>query len=137
MKIIGWIREGDKATCRGTVAEGLKTCTSHGVPYTYQGARMACRKNCVIVEGFARSTLPNGRSRVIHGMVTSGGCSLYSTLNDVDGVVNESGDVVAAAEDMNEAQAASFQIATATQSGVCLDCLIKAVHAGSPVVIRE
>ncbi|WP_198118800.1 PAAR domain-containing protein [Massilia rhizosphaerae] len=95
MKIIGWIRLGDKAACGGKVAEGLDTCTSHGVPYTYQGARMACRKNCMIAEGFSRSTLSNGRCRVIHGMSTSGGCPLYSTLNDIDGVGNESGEAIA------------------------------------------
>lgn len=44
MEIIGWIRQGDKAACGGTVVEGLKTCTSRGVPYTYQGAQVACQK---------------------------------------------------------------------------------------------
>ena len=73
MNIIGWIREGDKSACGGTVVEGLKTCTGRGVPYSFQGARVACRNNCVIAEGFARSTLANGRSRVIHGMKTSSG----------------------------------------------------------------
>lgn len=95
MNIIGWIREGDKAACGGKVAEGLSTCTSRGVPYSFQGARMACCNNCVIAEGFTRSTLANGRHRVIHGMRTSGGCPLYSTLNDVDGVGNESGGIIA------------------------------------------
>ncbi|WP_175001202.1 hypothetical protein [Duganella vulcania] len=33
MNIIGWIREGDQAACGGKVAEGLTTCTGHGVPY--------------------------------------------------------------------------------------------------------
>lgn len=96
MNIIGWIREGDKAACGGTVVEGDLTCTSHGRAYSFQGAHMACRKNCVIAEGFIRSTLTNGRSQVIHGMVTSGGCPLQSTLNDIDGVGNESGEHVPA-----------------------------------------
>ena len=95
MDIIGWIRIGDDAACGGKVAEGLETCRGRGVPYSFQGARMACPKNCVIVDGFSRSTLANGRSRVIHGMRTSGGCPLYSTLNDIDGVGNEGGEVVA------------------------------------------
>jgi uncharacterized Zn-binding protein involved in type VI secretion len=94
MSIIGWIREGDKAACGGKVAEGLSTCTGRGVPYTFQGARMACRKHCVIAEGFSRSTLANGRSRVIHGMKTSGGCPIYSTLNEIDGVGTEGGQAV-------------------------------------------
>lgn len=94
MKIIGWIRQGDKSACGGKVADGLNTCTGRGVPYSFQGARMACSKNCVIIEGFSRSTLSNGRSRVIHGMMTSGGCPLSSTLNDIDGVDNESGEAI-------------------------------------------
>jgi hypothetical protein len=52
---------------------------------------MACRKNCVIAEGYPLSTLANGCSQVIHGMQTSGGCRLVSTLNNVDGVGDESG----------------------------------------------
>lgn len=94
MNIIGWIREGDKAACGGKVAEGLSTCTGRGVPYTFQGARMACRNNCVIAEGLSSSTLANGHSRVIHGMRTSGGCPVYSTLNDIDGVGNASGEAI-------------------------------------------
>ena len=94
MSIIGWIREGDNAACGGKVAEGLSTCTGRGVPYTFQGARMACRKNCVIAEGFSRSTLANGHSRVIHGMKTSGGCPISSTLNGIDGVGNDGGQAI-------------------------------------------
>mgnify|MGYP000672159484 CR=1 FL=1 len=95
MNIIGWIRLGDKAACGGNVVEGLETCRGRGVPYSFEGAHMACRNNCVIAEGFSRSTLSNGRSRVIHGMRTSGGCPLYSTLNEVDGVANQSGAAMA------------------------------------------
>jgi uncharacterized Zn-binding protein involved in type VI secretion len=94
VKIIGWIRQGDTTACGGKVAEGLNTCTGRGVPYSFQGARIACRKNCVIAEGFSRSTLANGRSRVIHGMKTSGGCPISSSLNDIDGVGDESGEAI-------------------------------------------
>lgn len=55
---------------------------------------MACRNNCVIAEGLSRATLPNGRNFVIHGMKTSGGCPVFSTLNDVDGIGNECGEAV-------------------------------------------
>lgn len=95
MEIIGWIRYGDKAACGGTVVEGDLTCISHGRAYAFQGARMACQKNCVIANGFIRSTLTNGRPQVIHGMVTSRGCPLQSTLNNIDGVGNEGGDAIA------------------------------------------
>lgn len=64
------------------------------MPYSFEGARMACPNNCVIAEGYSHSILPNRRSRVIHGMRTSGGCPLYSTLNDTDGVNNQGGAVI-------------------------------------------
>lgn len=44
MKIIGWIRYGNKTACGGTVVEGDSICTSHGRAYAFQGARVACRK---------------------------------------------------------------------------------------------
>ena len=92
MSTIGWIRYGDKAACGGVVVEGSNTDISHGRAYAFQGARMACRKGgCVIVDGFPRATLTNGRYQVIHGQYTSRGCPLISTLNDIDGVLDESG----------------------------------------------
>lgn len=94
MNIIGWIREGDQAACGGKVVEGDPRVISMGRAFSFEGARMACSKNCVIAEGFARSTLTNGRSKVIHGMKTSGGCPLQSTLNDIDGIANEEREAV-------------------------------------------
>lgn len=91
MDIVGWIREGDRAACDGMVIEGDQACTSHGRAYAFEGARLVCQKKCVIAEGFARRTLTNRRHAVIHGMKTSGGCPLLSTLNNQDGVGNETG----------------------------------------------
>jgi uncharacterized Zn-binding protein involved in type VI secretion len=89
MVIIGWVRQADRAACGGIVAEGDPFVISDGIPYTFQGAKVACRKSCVIAEGYQLSTLMNGKPQVLHGMVTSGGCPLISTLNDEDGVSNE------------------------------------------------
>ena len=58
---------------------------SYGRAYAFEGSHMACRKNCVIVEGFPRSTLPNGRPQVIHGMMTSNGCPLIEGMTESDG----------------------------------------------------
>lgn len=41
------------------------------------------------------------------------------------------------AEQGDVAPAAASSIAAVTESGVCLDCLLKAAHGGSPVVIRD
>jgi hypothetical protein len=55
MEIVGWIRELDKAACDGIVVEGDPTCISYGRPNSFQGAKLACKKNCVIADGFLRS----------------------------------------------------------------------------------
>ncbi|TFW29612.1 PAAR domain-containing protein [Massilia horti] len=94
MEVIGWIREGDKAACGGTVVEGDQNCHSDGRAYAFEGARMACPKNCVIAEGYEFRTVTNGCNQVLHGMKTSGGCPLLSTINDFDGLFNESGEEV-------------------------------------------
>lgn len=95
MKVIGWIRYGDKASCGGIVVEASEIETSHGRGYTFQGARISCKRGCVIADGYERSTLSGGRRRVLHGMLTSGGCPLESTLNDIDGASNASGETIA------------------------------------------
>ncbi len=92
MRIVGWIRQGDQAACGGTVAEGDHRCISMGKPYSFEGARMDCPGNCVIAEGHASWKLSNGSSRVLHGMKTSAGCPLLSTLNDIDGIDNKGGE---------------------------------------------
>lgn len=94
MKILGWIRYGDKAACGGLVVEGDPTFKSHGQPLAYYGAHIACRKHCVIAQAHPCFTLPNGLQVPHHGHVTTGGCPLESTLNDVHGWINEGGDVI-------------------------------------------
>ncbi|MDR9834068.1 PAAR domain-containing protein [Herbaspirillum huttiense] len=86
MKIVGWIRYGDKTACGGTVMQGDPTCISYGKPYAFQGALIACRKKCIIADAYPLSTLTNGRAMVIHGMKSSTGCPIQSTLNNIDGV---------------------------------------------------
>ncbi|SNT15753.1 hypothetical protein SAMN06265795_11597 [Noviherbaspirillum humi] len=66
--------------------------TSHGRELTFYGAQMACRKRCQIVEAHSRIKLPNGRNIPHHGNITTAGCPLISTLNDVHGWSSESGE---------------------------------------------
>ena len=84
MRIIGYIRKDDVAACGGKVIEGDETTISWDRPLTYQGAQLNCSKRCVIKDGLETDTL-DGRQMVLHGMKTSGGCPLISTLNDLDG----------------------------------------------------
>lgn len=86
MSIVGWIRVLDKTSCGGTVIEGCATEISHGKPYSFTGARIACKYNCVIVGSHPTATFSNGRTHVLDGHLTSRGCVLRSTLNGIDGL---------------------------------------------------
>ncbi|AXA90611.1 PAAR domain-containing protein [Massilia sp. YMA4] len=91
MTIIGWIRQGDAASCGGTVKEGHPHYTSHGKPLAYHGSPIACRKNCLVVAGDHHFTLPDGLPQALHGDKSSNGCPLASTLNGIHGVDDPSG----------------------------------------------
>lgn len=93
IRTIGWIRKGDKAACGATVIEGIDWFNSHGQKIAVQGARMSCANGCVIAEGYPHSKVGT-TPRVIHGMRTSCGCPLLSTLNNIDGVAKGSDEEV-------------------------------------------
>jgi uncharacterized Zn-binding protein involved in type VI secretion len=95
MKILGWIRQGDKTACGGVVTEGIPVHLRDGLPISFQGAYISCkRKNCVIAEGIPTTRLENGKAMCHHGHVSSAGCPVYSTMNDVDGWTNSGGEDV-------------------------------------------
>jgi uncharacterized Zn-binding protein involved in type VI secretion len=89
MEITGWIRVGDGTSCGGTVEEGSIFDTCDGRPYSFQGAKIACASRCVIAEGYPASTLSNGKPQALHDQVTSGGCRLISSSQDVDGLLGD------------------------------------------------
>lgn len=97
MSIIGWIREGDAASCGGHVERGHPTYTSHGKALAYDGSPMKCRKNCVVKAREHHFSLPDGLPKVLHGDETSGGCPLMSTLNGIHGIGDPSGVPIATA----------------------------------------
>lgn len=92
--IRGWIRQGDKAACGGTVFEGIPTNIRTGKPLAFVGAKIACRHGCVIVEGSPTYT-DNGRAIPYHLHTSSRSCPIYSTLNGVDGWEDGSDSAVA------------------------------------------
>lgn len=96
MKVLGWIRVGDRAACGGIVAAGHEGSRYNGVAYSFKGAQMNCPQRCVISEAIDYFTLPNGLKVPHHGHRTSAGCPLQSTANDKNGYHNGSGVVVPA-----------------------------------------
>jgi uncharacterized Zn-binding protein involved in type VI secretion len=91
MRILGWIRVGDKAACGGAVAEGFDGTRYNGIPYSFKGARMNCAQQCIIAEAIEFFKLPNGLHVPHHGHRTSAGCPLHSTANDKCGFSNIAG----------------------------------------------
>jgi uncharacterized Zn-binding protein involved in type VI secretion len=85
MAIIGFIRVGDQTVCGGTIIGGDSSADVFGRALALRGSKVACRKNCVLVEHVQDSTL-FGNECVVHGMKTSGGCPCLSTLNGVCGI---------------------------------------------------
>lgn len=83
--MLGWIRVMDKAACGGTVVEGDVTTISHGQPYTYVGASIACKHGCYVRDGDQTHRATNGRPIPHHGHCSTRGCPLISTLNEIDG----------------------------------------------------
>jgi hypothetical protein len=68
--------------------------TYQNIAYAFKGAQVACPYGCVIAEGFDGLTLPNGKKAAHHGHVTSRGCPLNSTANDLCGYSNSSGQAI-------------------------------------------
>ncbi|TFW08737.1 PAAR domain-containing protein [Oxalobacteraceae bacterium OM1] len=135
MRLIGFIRMGDRAACGGVVCEGSPNDVSHGRPLSFQGAHMACRNpGCVIIEAHPFFTASNGRNVPLHGHITTAGCPLISTLNDVHGWTNESGEPIPLSfvqDDDGEWVAASF----AEQTGHRF--LVKDSETGRPLANRR
>jgi uncharacterized Zn-binding protein involved in type VI secretion len=89
MKILGWIRVGDRAACGGIVTEGYDKISYDGIAYSHQDAKINCSQACVIVEAASFYRLPNGKAVPYHGHRTSGGCPLHSTINDLCGYATD------------------------------------------------
>ncbi len=96
MKILGWIRIGDKTACGGIVSEGYERMSYDGIAYSYEDAKINCVKACVIAEAASFYRLPNGKAVPFHGHRTSGGCPLHSTINDLCGYATDNADAVPA-----------------------------------------
>ncbi|MCY7372495.1 MAG: PAAR domain-containing protein [Spirochaetaceae bacterium] len=65
---------GDKTTCGGVVAQGNPTCDVHGIPVSFATARIACRKNCIIVGGDPTEILDGHPIASFLLSTSNGGC---------------------------------------------------------------
>lgn len=82
--ILGSICVGDKTSCGGTVVTGSPFSDVNGRGIARAGDKIACKKNCVIVNGNITEII-DGAPMALHGAQTSGGCTCLSKNNDYHG----------------------------------------------------
>jgi uncharacterized Zn-binding protein involved in type VI secretion len=82
--ILGSICVGDKTSCGGTVVSGSPFSDVNGRPIARLGDKIACKNNCVIVEG-NQTEIIDGAPMALHGAQTSAGCTCLSRNNDFHG----------------------------------------------------
>lgn len=134
-----FITLGDKTSHGGTVISADLTSSIHGKYMARVGDMVVCPKcKGVFAINSCASDMVDGQGRgyARHLDTTECGARLMSaqattTWSDESMI----GDP--AADDKADALGTASQVAASTESGICLDCLRKAAHFGSPIVIRE
>lgn len=130
---------GDTTSHGGTVISADLTCDIHGKYMARIGDLVVCPKckGVFAITSGATDVVDNtGRGYARHLDTTACGARLVSGQITTIWLDNSSGDSVAT-DRQAETLAAADAIAAHTASGICLDCLRKAAHFGSPTVIRE
>lgn len=130
---------GDKTSHGGTVISADLTVDINGKYVARMGDMTVCPKckgTFAIKSGPSDLVDGSGNGYARHMDMTACGAKLISSQITTSWS-DESSMGDPAAEDKIAALEATPQIAAATSSGICLDCLLKAAHVGSPVVIRE
>ncbi|SOZ14237.1 Conserved hypothetical protein [Cupriavidus taiwanensis] len=128
--ISGLIRVGDRTTHGGTVITGDVTSIIGNRAMARAGDMTICPKckgTFPILAGNGIITAPNGVPYARHMDRTACGARLLASQGTT------------LASDMEMPEATDFEpagIAAVTESGLCLDCLIKAATAGAVVVVR-
>ncbi|MFJ3315932.1 PAAR domain-containing protein [Herbaspirillum huttiense] len=134
-----FITLGDKTSHGGTVISADLTSSIHGKYMARVGDMVVCPK-CkgvfAINSGASDMVDGEGRGYARHLDTTECGalllCTQATTTWSDESTIGDS-----AADAKAEALATASQVAASTDSGICLDCLRKAAHFGSPIVIRE
>jgi uncharacterized Zn-binding protein involved in type VI secretion len=130
---------GDKTTHGGTVVSADYTSDIHGKYMARVGDMVACRR-CkgvfAITSGAPDMVDGQGRGYARHGDTVACGARLVARQHAA-AWSDESSMGDPAADMQTEAVDAASQVAAPTHSGLCLACLRKAAHLGSPFVIRE
>lgn len=146
-----FIREGDKTTAGGVVIEGLLTDVIEGRGVAFNGALIACPacKSTGKIRNVGPRwphTLPNGQQSALENDLCICKCKVPPKLvagQIFSGMEFDSEQLSGmgfgpTGKPMAEAVAAQAAPTSASaDSGLCLDCLLKAAAAGSSTVIRS
>jgi uncharacterized Zn-binding protein involved in type VI secretion len=132
---------GDKTTHGGTVISADMTTSTHGKYMARVNDMTVCPKckgTFPISSGADDMTDGAGNAYARHLDSAACGAKLISGQAVTTWDPKSSGSAAAAqAEAQAEAAAGSSAIAVVTNSGICLDCLMKAAAVGSSIVVRE
>lgn len=130
---------GDKTSHGGTVISADVTFGINGKYVARVGDMTVCPKckgTFAITSGADDLMDGNGKGYARHMDSTACGAKLISgQITTTWSEESSMGDP--AAEEKTTALAAASQIAQSTQSGICLDCLLKAATSGSSAVVRD
>ncbi|WP_090435942.1 PAAR domain-containing protein [Duganella sp. CF458] len=130
---------GDKTSHGGTVISADMTVDIHGKYVARLGDMTFCPKckgtfPITVASGDLFDGAGNGYAR--HLDKTACGATLISSqVTTTWGNQSSAGDPAAA--EKAEALTAASVVAAPTESGICLDCLLKAAAAGSALVVRD
>lgn len=130
---------GDKTSHGGTVISADMTVDIHGKYVARMGDMTVCPKckgtfAITAAAGDLMDGAGNGYAR--HLDKTACGATLISSqVTTTWGDQSSAGDPASA--ERSEALSAASVVAAPTDSGICLDCLLKAAKAGSALVVRD
>lgn len=131
---------GDKTSHGGTVITADLTCEINGKHMARVRDMVVCPK-CkgifAIKTGAPDLVDGEGRGYARHMDVTD--CGAYLLSGQITTVWSDESTVAASSGQFEEAKGpvVSGTVASPTDSGICLECLVKAAQTGSAVVIRE
>jgi uncharacterized Zn-binding protein involved in type VI secretion len=131
---------GDTTTHGGTVISADMTTSTHGKYMARVNDMTVCPKckgTFPITSGADDMTDGAGNAYARHMDSTACGAKLISGQAVTTWTADSSGGGASAIEAQEQAQSLATQIAAVTNSGVCLDCLVKAAAAGSSTVVRN
>jgi uncharacterized Zn-binding protein involved in type VI secretion len=133
------IVKGDRTTHGGTVITADFTSDIDGKYMARVGDLVvcpACKGVFAINSGASDMVDGEGRGYARHMDTTDCGARLISGQSTTIWS-DESSPGDAEAADSSDVQGLAAQITATSASGICLDCLRKAAHFGSPTIIRE